>query len=145
MANQTNSFTIAHYILLFLVVALCIGIVAWSIISSRNVARADSAKPVIQVSNIDPCTQEVMNNVAQMWAYNPGAVPEKYQQMASDYADEEITARIRGNCNGVKFTCRPGQIRRDCDPCALGGGRQIAMDAHTADVVRAMCGGKTDN
>ncbi len=38
MANktpQTNSFTIAHYILLFLVVALCIGIIAWVMVHAK--------------------------------------------------------------------------------------------------------------
>jgi len=28
-SNQTNSFTIAHYILLFLVIVLCVAIIAW--------------------------------------------------------------------------------------------------------------------
>ncbi len=139
MANQTNSFTIAHYILLFFVVGLCIGIAAWIMITTRNANPKNNIESVTHISNDDPCVQNIMNSVSQMWAYNPGAVPQKYWRIASEYADEQIVTRIQGHCNNVAFTCRPGQIRRDCDPCAVGGGRQMAIDQHIADMVKINC------
>lgn len=137
--NNTNSFTIAHYILLFLVVGLCIGIAAWIMISSRTATPKNNVEPVVHISNTDPCSRQTMNAIAQMWAYDPGMVPQKYWDMAAEYANEQIVTRIHGNCNSVNFTCRPGQIRRDCDPCAIGTGRQIAMDQHIADTIRQNC------
>ncbi len=145
MAKQTNPFTIAHYILMFLVAGLCIGVVAWAMISAGGNRPVSNVEPVTHIANTDPCSQKMMNAVAQMWAYNPGAVPQKYWDLAAEYANEQIKTRIRGACNDVKFVCRPGQIRRDCDPCALGSARQMAMDQQTADMIAENCPAEKNN
>lgn len=140
MAYNTNSFTIAHYILLFLVVALCIGIIAWILISANNSRPTNNIEPVVRITNTDPCVKAARDSIAQMWAYTPGAVPEKYRLMAADYANEQITTRMRGTCNDTAFLCRPGQIRRDCDPCAMGTAIQMATEQHIADTIKENCG-----
>lgn len=140
MANQTTSFGIAQYILLFLVAALCVGIVAWTMITAAHKDNITASTPTItHITNTDPCVQNITNTVSQIWAYNPELVPQIYMDMATNYANEQITTKIYGACNDIKFVCRPGQIRRDCDPCAIGGGRQMAMDQQIADMVQENC------
>lgn len=138
---QTTSFKIAQYILMFLVAALCVGIIVW-VISAQNTQNTLNATSdnVIRVNNnTSPCIQNVNNKIAQMWAYNPDAIPEKYLAIANEYPNEKITTKIDGTCNNTKFTCRPGQMRRDCDPCAAGTARQIAMDQHITDTIAQEC------
>lgn len=49
--QKTNTFTIAHYILLFFVVVLCIGIVAWTLTrSNKSDAAATNDANVIHVT-----------------------------------------------------------------------------------------------
>ncbi len=139
MANQTTSFGIAQYILLFLVAALCVGIVAWTMIAAANKKHNNGAQTITHITNTDPCVQNITNQVSQIWAYNPELVPQVYMDIAKNYANEQITTKIHGACNDITFVCRPGQIRRDCDPCAIGGGRQIAMDQQIADMIQENC------
>lgn len=140
MSRDTNSFSIAQYILLFLVVVLCIGIVAWTLVhTGRNMKSENPATNVVHITNTDPCVQNIMNVVSQTWAYNPNSVPQKYLDLATQYANAQITTRIHGACNEITFVCRPGQIRRDCDPCALSSARQIAMDQQIADMIQSNC------
>lgn len=145
MPRNTNSFTIAQYILLFLVAALCIGIVAWTMISAHRQMQSDNAAAdvrVIHISNNDPCVQEITNTVSQMWAYNLAAVPQEYLNMVGEYANEQITTRTHGSCNDVAFVCRPGQLRRECDPCAIASGREIAINRQIEDMVQQQCTNK---
>lgn len=139
--QKLNTFTIAHYILLFFVVVLCIGVVAWTLTrGSKSVAaNADNTNVIHVTENISPCAQKIMNQVSQIWAYNPELIPETYLNIANDYVNASITEHTRGECNNVKFTCRVGDIRRDCDPCALGTARQIAMDRQIADMTAQYC------
>lgn len=140
MANQTNSFSIAQYILLFFVVVLCIGIVAWTLVhTGRRVDSENKTPSVIHITNTNPCVADITNKISQIWAYNPELVPQRYLDMATNYANEQITTRIHGSCNDVSFVCRPGQIRRNCDPCALSSARQIAMDQQIADIIHMEC------
>ena len=142
--TNTNSFTIAHYILLFLVVGLCISIIAWILISRNNTTPANNVtQNIIHIRDTDPCVQRTRNTVAQMWAYDPRAVPQKYWTIATEYLNQTITTPTYGICQDVAFTCHVGQLRRDCDPCAVPSARAYAMDIHTADLIRENC--KTQN
>lgn len=138
--TNTNSFTISHYILLFLVVIICIGIISWVIIKRHNATPQNNITPTItHVKNTDPCVQHATDTVAQMWAYNPRLIPQKYWQIASNYINETITTRTYGICQDVAFTCRPGQKRIECDPCAVPSARAYAQDMQTADMISENC------
>lgn len=139
--NTTNSFTIAHYILLFLVFCLCTGIIVWIIITRNNPTPTNnvSVSPVIHIDKPTPCIQRTKNTVSQMWAYDPDMVPQKYWDIALDYLNQKITTRTYGICQDVAYICHPGEIRRDCDPCAVPSARNYAMEIHIADMIHANC------
>lgn len=142
--TNTNSFTIAHYILLFLVVGLCISIIAWIMIARNNSSPVNNvSQNIIHVRDTDPCVQRIRNTVAQMWAYDPRAIPQKYWIIATEYLNQTINTPTYGICQDVAFTCHVGQLRRDCDPCAVPSARAYAMDIHTADLIQENC--KTQN
>ena len=138
---QTTSFKISRYILLVLVLVLCIGIIAWTIVT-RNKPSQESNAPVdnvIRITNSDSCVQEVTNTISRLWAYDADKVPQKYVDMINTYANERITTRTTGYCNDIKFTCKAGQLRKDCDPCAIGSARQFAMDQQIVDTIAKEC------
>ena len=136
---QTNPFTIAHYILLFMVAVVCISIVTWLVIARHN-ADAENNTNITKIMNTNPCVQETRNAVSRMWAYNQELVPMRYKTIADTYANNAVLTRVTGYCNDAPFTCRAGQLRRTCDPCAIGAGRNIAMERHIADMIRTNCG-----
>ena len=140
-STNTSAFSIAHYILLFLVVCVCITIIAWVMISHSNPHPSNNiTTPITHVKNTNPCVQRTINTVAQMWAYNPEMVPQRYWDMAEKYMNETITTRTYGICMDVAFTCHAGQIRRDCDPCAVPSARDYAQSMHTANMIQKNCG-----
>ena len=133
--NTPTSYKIARYLGLTFLIGLAICIIIWALISlaEENTITHTSMK------KLTPCEQDVTNAISQMWAYNQELIPPKYIQMAQEYADETITNRTTGYCNDASFTCRPGQRRSVCDPCARGTGRQMALDAHIADTIKTTC------
>ena len=136
---QTTPFTIAHYILLFMVAVTCVSIVVWLIIARHNAAIQDGLN-ITKIMNNDPCVHQTRDAVTRMWAYNQELIPTRYKTIADTYANNAVLTRVTGYCNDVPFTCRAGQLRRTCDPCAVGAGRNIAMEIHIADMIRANCG-----
>ena len=139
--TNTSAFSIAHYILLFLVVGFSIAIIAWVMIKNNNPNPENNvSNNVIHVKDTDPCVQRTRDMVARMWAYDPGAVPEKYWIIAENYLNQVITTRTYGICQDVAFTCHVGQIRVDCDPCAVPSARDWAQSIHVADMIQKNCG-----
>ena len=143
MEYQTSAFTIAHYILLFMVTVVCISIVAWLIITRYNTQRANSTN-ITYIMNNDPCVRQTRDAVSRMWAYNQELIPTRYKTMGDTYANDAVLTRVTGYCNDVPFTCRAGQLRRTCDPCAVNAGRMRAMEMHIADMIRTNCGYEMD-
>lgn len=143
MAIQTNSFSIAHYLLLICIVVLCGGLVAYAIIHDTgehtDVLPMPTNAPITSGTTDDTCAQTVKNAVAQMWAYSPDAIPVKYQDAAMAYYTGPVNTTIRGECNGVKYTCRPNMQRMNCDPCAAGSARAYAIGLHTRDMIERHC------
>lgn len=138
---QLTSFKIAKYILFLLVLVLCIWIIIYIFVSEDNESRTNSNEEnIIRVNNNQsPCEKNITNNVSQMWAYNFESVPQKYINIMEEYLNEPITMRESGYCNDTKFTCKPGQLRKDCDPCALGSARQFALNQQIADEIAKEC------
>lgn len=134
--HNTSAFTIAHYILLFLVTGLCISIIAWIMISRNN---TQTPKNVIHIKNTDPCVQRINEIVTKMWAFNPAAIPQKYWEIATDYLNQTITTRTYGICEDVAYTCHIGQIMRDCNPCAVPAARDYAMQIQISDLIQGNC------
>lgn len=138
--QNTSAFTIAHYILLFLVTGLCISIIAWIMITrNNNTPENNISQNVIHIKNTDPCVQRINDIVARMWTFNPQAVPEKYWVIATEYLNQPITTRTTGLCQDIAYTCHIGQIRSDCDPCAVSSARAYAMNIHINDLIHANC------
>ncbi|MBP3397461.1 MAG: hypothetical protein J6K82_00855 [Alphaproteobacteria bacterium] len=138
--TNINSFTIAHYILLFLVVGLCICIIAWIMIHRVNSAPENNVTlNTTHMTSSDPCVQRTINTVNQMWAYDPKQVPQKYWEIAMNYMNQPITTRTYGLCQDVGYICHPGQILRDCDPCAVPSARTYAQSIHISDMIEKNC------
>ncbi len=134
--HNTSAFTIAHYILLFLVTGLCISIIAWIMISRNN---NQSPQTIIHIKNTDPCVQRINEIVTKMWAFNPDAIPQKYWKIANDYLNQTITTRTYGICEDVAYTCHVGQTMRDCNPCAVPAARDHAMQIQISDLIQGNC------
>ena len=138
--QNTSAFTIAHYILLFLVTGLCISIIAWIMITRTNQNPENNvSQNIIHVKNTTPCVQRIEEIVTHMWALNPRAVPEKYWAIATDYLNQPFSTRTYGLCEDVAFICHAGQIRKDCDPCAVPAARAYAMKIHINDLISDNC------
>ena len=144
--NQTTSYSIAHYILMFLLVCVGIVVVVWLLIVAgyRYQAHQPISDDDVIVTQVEttPCAQQVMNEVAQVWAYTPEKVPQRYWEMAVDYLNGTVDVWTEGSCNDIRFICNPGQIRRECDPCAVSSAMSMAMRAHTNDMIANKCPNK---
>ena len=139
--TDTSAFSIAHYILLFFVAGLCIAIISWVMIKNNNpIPKNNVTANVLHIRESDPCIQRTREIVARMWAYDPKKVPQKYWDIAGNFLNQTITKRTYGICQDVAYTCRPGQIRRDCDPCAVPSARDWAQSIHMADMIQKNCG-----
>lgn len=133
---QTDSYTVAHYILLFLVIVVVVWFVIWAIRSTRGEAVAGETKtPAANTS----CVQRTIDSVAQMWINDSDDIPSEYTDMVTQQANRIVNVKTRGNCNGVSFVCEMGVMRSSCDPCAVAVARQKAIDKHTADLVLKNC------
>ena len=137
---NTNSLTIAHYILLFLVTILCICIIAWTIIYRHNAHPQNNiTMSATHISASDPCVTRVTQHIKKIWSYDSASIPDKYWKIAEDYINAPIESKFYGICYDVAFVCRVGQLRRDCDPCAVPTARQIAQDQQIADTIYEKC------
>ena len=138
--TNTNTYTIAHYLLLFLVIGLCICIAAWIMITRHNNNPINNVTPTItHISSTLPCVKRTVDTVEQMWRYDPKSVPQKYWNIAIEYLNEPITARTYGLCQDVAFVCHTGQIRRECDPWAVPSARAFAKQQQIADMIKMNC------
>lgn len=136
--TNTNAFTIAHYILLSLVAIVCIVIIAWIMIV-RNNSSPHNNVTMTHLKGSNPCVQRTIETVKKLWDFNPRAVPQKYWEIAMTYMNQPITENTYGICQDVAYTCKRGQIRRDCDPCAVPSARAYAQAMHIADLVQTNC------
>lgn len=139
MTKRITSFRISRYILVILAIILCATVLIWLIGRYVTNRPGISDENVIQITNTDPCVQEITNIVSRMWAFDITSVPKKYLDMVSKYANATITERTTGACNNIKFTCKPGQTRIECDPCAFGSARQFAIQQQISDLTATRC------
>lgn len=136
---QTNSFTIAHYILLFMVTVTCASIIVWLVLQNHR-EQVKKAMDIVYITNNNPCVRHARDAVKQIWTYNQELIPTRYKIIVNKYVNEVMPARVKGYCGDEPFMCRMGQIRHVCDPCAKKTAREMAMTQHMADVIYANCG-----
>ena len=128
---RTNSFTIAKYILLFLVCGVVFMYGIWLITSPRG-----------GKNKVEKCRESVVQTVDKIWHNNPTEIPPQYVQMMVDYVDFVIQIPTSGRCHGAEFTCTPGMRRRDCNPCAADIAAERARDQYISDMQKQLCGRK---
>ena len=141
--TNITSIRIAHYLLLFAIAIICIGLVTYAIIHQNNPTPQNNVTPAHRAKEQTPCATRTADTIAQMWAYNPKSIPQKYWEIAMDYMNEQITTPTYGICQDVAFHCATGDIRRDCDPCAVPSARAYAMEIHTHDAIKQNCPDET--
>lgn len=138
--DKITTFTIAHYILLFLVACICITIIAYTVIRrTHHTMNTDTQITTTHISNT-ACINRITRQIQQIWEYDPKSVPEKYWNIAMQYLNTRIHQTTYGICQDVAYVCHPGQIRRDCDPCAVPSARAYAQSIHISDTIKSNCG-----
>ncbi|MBO5834064.1 MAG: hypothetical protein J6R22_03870 [Alphaproteobacteria bacterium] len=137
--TNTNTFSIAHYILLFFVVTLCICIIAWVIIFRHNPDATTNITKSENISGAYSCPQKVKKMVTKMWQNDSNSIPKKYWRLAQDFLNAPVASTTFGVCQDIAYTCHAGQIRSDCDPCAVISARAYAQEIQTIDMIGNIC------
>lgn len=152
MKTKPNSFTVVTYILMFLIVLLCLGLIIWAAVVANRKNNELPSQPKITTYPVtmqtatepgpditDPCVQSITQGVVRLWSQRPDLIPHSYLNLMTKYADEEVMFEIHGMCNSTTFICEPGEILSDCDPCAVPMARQMAMEQQISDMVSRYC------
>ena len=141
MADTTPSaFSISHYILLFIVSTLCTVSVVWVLIAANNREAKLHDNILTNGNNNDKsCQRAAADMVTDLWEHQPQDIPEKYIILENNYAKRIVPVRTTGTCNGIKFICKMGEQRLNCDPCAKNSARKRAMFQHISDTIDELC------
>lgn len=141
MADTTPSaFSISHYILLFIVSTLCTVSVVWVLIAANNREAKLHDNILTNGNNNDKsCQRAAADMVTDLWEHQPQDIPEKYIILENNYAKRIVPVRTTGTCNGIKFVCKMGEQRLNCDPCAKNSARKRAMFQHISDTIDEVC------
>jgi hypothetical protein len=140
MSETPSAFSVAHYVLLFIVSTLCTISVVWVLIAANN--RETTIHSHILKTNTNTkksCERAAADAITLLWQNSPQDVPEKYKIMENNYANRIVPVRTTGTCNGVKFICTMGSVRSKCDPCAKNSAQKRAMFQHISDTIDELC------
>ena len=136
-SDTPSAFSIAHYVLLFLVSTLCTISVVWVLIAANN--RESALHDKINTTSTKTCQRQAADSITHMWNTNQKQIPQQYILMETNYANRIVPVRTTGTCNGEKFICKMGDVRAMCDPCAKNSAKKRAMFQHISDVIDEMC------
>lgn len=140
MEQTPSAFSVAHYVLLFLVSTICTVSVVWVLIAANNRESRLNDKFISQSSNSQKsCQRRTADNVVILWESNYANVPEKYKIIETNYANRIVPVRTTGTCNGTRFICEMGDLRYQCDPCAKKSAYKRAMFQHISDAIDQEC------
>lgn len=141
MTDTTPSaFSISHYILLFIVSTLCTVSVVWVLIAANNREAKLHDNILTNGNNNDKsCQRAAADMVTDLWEHQPQDIPEKYIILENNYAKRIVPVRTTGTCNGIKFVCKMGEQRLNCDPCTKNSARKRAMFQHISDTIDEVC------
>ena len=137
--DNISTFNIAHYILLFLVACICITAIAYTAITHNNHTPENNITINPPKTPATACINRVTRQIHQMWQYNPKSVPQQYWEIAMTYLNTPIAETTYGLCQDVAYVCHAGQIRRNCDPCAVPSARKYAQSIHISDAITENC------
>ena len=135
--NTPSAFSVAHYVLLFIVSTLCTVSVVWVLIAANN--REAALHDKIRTNTPKTCQRDVADNVKNMWETQPNMIPAHYKTMEINYANRIVPVRTTGTCNGEKFVCQMGEVRASCDPCAKNSAQKRALFQHISDIIDQTC------
>ncbi len=140
MNDTPSAFSVAHYVLLFLVSTLCTVAVVWVLISANNREASINDKILNrQTQSSKTCQRAAADQITSMWEMRPHEIPKQYLLIEKNYADRIVPVKTTGVCNGQKFICKMGDVRSSCDPCAKNSARKRAMFQHISDTIDKTC------
>jgi hypothetical protein len=137
MDDSPSAFSIAHYVLLFIVATLCTVSVVWVLIAANNREAELHDKQIIRQDK--RCQRNAADHITNLWQQRPHEIPPQYKSMEKNYANRVVEVRTTGTCNGERFTCQMGQTRSACDPCAVNSAQKRAMFQHISDAIDDVC------
>lgn len=143
MSETPSAFSVAHYVLLFIVSTLCTISVVWVLVAANN--RESAIHDHIKKADTNAeksCERATADAIKLLWQDKPGDIPQKYIVMENNYANRIVPVRTTGTCNGKKFTCTMGAVRATCDPCAKNTAQKRAMFQHISDTIDELCKNK---
>lgn len=140
MNDTPSAFSVAHYMLLFIVATLCTVLVVWVLITANNREASINDKITMQHTRSNKiCQRTTADKTTAIWQNRPHEIPKHYLEMEQNYANRIVPVRTTGNCNGQKFVCKMGEVRSSCDPCAKNSARKRAMFQHISDSIDQTC------
>ncbi len=143
MNDTPSAFSVAHYVLLFLVSCLCTIAVVWVLISANNREASLNDKMLTHHTQQNKtCQRAAADQITSLWETRPHEIPKQYLLMEKNYANRIVPVRTTGVCNGKKFVCKMGDVRATCDPCAKNSAHKRAMFQHISDTIDQLCGDK---
>jgi len=135
--NTPSAFSVAHYVLLFVVSCACTISVVWVLIATTN--KETALRHKLNTETTKTCQRNAADKITHIWHNTPEQIPLAYTTLENNYANRIVPVRTTGTCNGKKFICKMGDIRSDCDPCAQNSAKKRAMFQHISDVIDEMC------
>ena len=84
----------------------------------------------------DSCRIDVNSDSMSLEISN---LPEKYQTMYKNHAKETVTTATQGKCNGVAYTCKPGDLVT-CNPCEMFFYFQEIKELYIENTIEEKCG-----
>ena len=84
----------------------------------------------------DSCRLDVNSDSMSLEISN---LPEKYQTMYKNHAKETVTTATQGKCNGVAYTCKPGDLVT-CNPCEMFFYFQEIKELYIENTIEEKCG-----
>ncbi|MBO4672714.1 MAG: hypothetical protein J5608_03620 [Alphaproteobacteria bacterium] len=139
MEKSPSAFSVAHYVLLFLVSTACTVSVVWVLIAANNREAATIDK---MERTSKTCQRDIADKITDLWEHDPTQVPQKYMNLVDTYANRIVTVRTTGMCNGKSFMCPMNTKRSACDPCAHNAAYKRAMFQHISDEIDRECKNK---
>lgn len=137
--DTPSAFSVAHYVLLFLVSTFCTVAVVWILIAANNREAALNDKFIHNPNTTKACQRQTADTITDIWENRPNDIPKQYILIEKNYANRIVPVRTTGICNGQKFICRMGDIRSTCDPCAKNSAKKRAMFQHISDAIDKAC------
>ncbi len=83
---------------------------------------SSSQSNFIAKMNQDGCLAQKEIEGSGLWMGSPELLPKNCQEIIISLTNENgpYTQQATGACNGIPYTCNPGDLPSDCNPCKIG-------------------------